>query len=122
MPSNRLDRINEELKRALAEVIHNDIKNPGISPMTSVLRVEATNDLKFAKTYISVMGSDKERQATMEALKSAKGFIKHQLSRRMTIRRIPELLLRLDDSIEYGIHIEQLIREIDTGDVNGQAD
>lgn len=112
MPSVRYDRINEEIKKALSGIIR-DMKDPRISPMTTVLLVEATNDLKIAKVRISVYDkSDDVRRETVAQLNRAEGFIARELGKRVDLRRIPTLKFSLDDSIEYAVHISEIINKL----------
>ena len=112
MPSVRYDRINEEIKKALSEIIR-DMKDPRISPMTTVLLVEATNDLKIAKVRISVYDkSDDVRRETVAQLNRAEGFIGRELGKSVNLRRIPTLKFSLDDSIEYAVHISEIINKL----------
>lgn len=113
MPSVRYDRINEEIKKALSSIIR-EMKDPRISPMTTVLYVETTNDLKMAKVKISVYDnlSDTAGQETVEQLNRAEGFIARELGKRVDIRRIPTLKFTLDDSIEYVVHISEIINKL----------
>lgn len=114
MPSVRYDRINEELKKALSEIVR-EMKDPRISPMTTILRVEATNDLKFAKVKVSVYDkSDDIRKETVAQLNRAEGFIARELGKRVDIRRIPTLKFTLDDSIEYAVHISEIINQLNS--------
>ena len=109
MASVRYDRINEEIKKVLSEIIR-EMKDPRISVMTTVMRVEATTDLKYAKVKISVYDKDDDiRRETVSTLNSAEGFIARELGKRMDIRRIPTLKFSLDDSIEYAVHISEII-------------
>ena len=114
MPSVRYDRINEELKKALSEIVR-EMKDPRISPMTTILRVEATNDLKLAKVKVSVYDkSDDVRKETVAQLNRAEGFIARELGKRVAIRRIPTLKFTLDDSIEYAVHISEIINQLNS--------
>ncbi len=114
MPSVRYDRINEELKKALSEIVR-EMKDPRISPMTTILRVEATNDLKLAKVKVSVYDkSDDVRKETVVQLNRAEGFIARELGKRVDIRRIPTLKFTLDDSIEYAVHISEIINQLNS--------
>ncbi len=109
MPNVRYDRINEEIKKALSEIVR-DMKDPRISPMTTIMLVEATNDLKLAKVKVSVYDKDDAvRRETVASLNRAEGFIARELGRRIDIRRIPTLKFTLDDSIEYSVHIAEII-------------
>ena len=114
MPSVRYDRINEELKKALSEIVR-EMKDPRISPMTTILRVEATNDLKLANVKVSVYDkSDDIRKETVAQLNRAEGFIARELGKRVDIRRIPTLKFTLDDSIEYAVHISEIINQLNS--------
>ena len=114
MPSVRYDRINEELKKALSEIVR-EMKDPRISPMTTILRVEATNDLKLAKVKVSVYDkADDVRKETVAQLNRAEGFIARELGKRVDIRRIPTLKFTLDDSIEYAVHISEIINQLNS--------
>jgi len=88
------------------------VKDPRIARMASITRVEVTKDLHYAKVYISVLGSDKEKNDTIEGLTKASGYIRKQLGRELQIRYIPELHFILDTSIEYSIEIAKKINEI----------
>lgn len=105
-------RINGEVQRVLAEVIQGEIKDPRISPWTSVVAVEVAPDLKSAKAWISVLGDEEARKNTMEGLRSAEGYIRSQLARKVNLRNTPELLFVMDQSIEYGVNMSHLIDEV----------
>ena len=112
MSKHRLNRINEEMKKELANILR-EIKDPRVQAMVSVTDVDVTNDLKYAKIYLSVFGTNKTEEAeTLEALNKAKGFIRHQLSRTLNLRNTPELRLIEDTTIDYGMHIDSLLREV----------
>ncbi len=102
----RIDKINEEVKRELANIIR-ELKDTRIPLMTSVVTVNVTNDLRYAKAYISVMG-DEETKKKQQGLKSAAGFIRRELGKRIDLRYTPEFVFELDDSIEHGANIERL--------------
>ena len=105
-------RINNEVQRELSEIISREVKDPRIHPMTSVVSVEVTPDLKYCKAYISVLGSEEVGKDTIQGLRSAVGFIRNQLARRINLRNTPELTFILDQSIEYGVHMTRLIDEV----------
>ena len=104
-------RINGEVQRVLAEIIRGDIKDPRISPLTSVVAVEVAPDLKTCKAWISVLGDDKAREDTYKGLKSAEGYIKNQLARTVNLRNTPEITFIMDQSIEYGVNMSKKIDE-----------
>lgn len=105
-------RINSEVQREMSSIIREDLKDPRIHPMTSVMAVEVTPDLKFAKIFVSVLGNDEEKEKTMEGLKKSASFARHQLARRMNLRNTPELTFVLDTSIEYGVTMSKKIDEL----------
>ena len=105
-------RVNSEFLRELSAIIQEDIKDPRISSMTSVVAVEVTPDLKFAKAYISVLGSEEKGQETIKGLKSAEGYIRKQLAQRVNLRNTPKLTFVLDQSIEYGVNMSKKIEEV----------
>ena len=105
-------RINGEVQRVLAETIRGEIKDPRISPWTSVVAVEVAPDLKSCKVWISVLGDEEVRKSTLEGLRSAEGFIKRQLARTINLRNTPELIFVLDQSIEYGVNMSKKIDEV----------
>ena len=105
-------RINMEVQRELSEIIRGGIKDPRIHPMTSVVSVEVTPDLKFCKAYISVLGDEEAGKSTIQGLKSAEGYVRRELARRVNLRNTPELKFILDQSIEYGVNMSILIDEV----------
>lgn len=105
-------RINSEVQREMSSIIREDLKDPRIHPMTSVMAVEVTPDLKFAKIFVSVLGNDEEKEKTMEGLKKSASFARHQLAKRMNLRNTPELTFVLDTSIEYGVTMSKKIDEL----------
>ncbi len=111
MANNRMERIKEEFKRELAAIMRG-IKDPRLSPMTSVVAVEITKDLKYAKVYVSVMGSEAEKADTLTALKNATGYIKREIGSRLNLRGVPHPTFVIDRSIDYGAHINELIAKI----------
>lgn len=105
-------RINSEVQKELSSIISFEIKDPRVSPFTSVMDVYVAPDLKTCKVYISVMGSDEEKASTMEGLESAKGMIRSTLAKRINLRNTPELTFVLDESIEKGLEMMKLIDEV----------
>ncbi len=105
-------RINSEVQRELSRIISREIKDPRISPMTSVVTVEVAPDLKTCKAYISVLGNEEDQQDTLEGLRSAHGYIKRELARSINLRNTPDIRFILDQSIEYGIRMSRKIDEV----------
>lgn len=107
----RIDKINGEVMRELANVIR-ELKDSRIPLMTSVVAVSVTNDLRYAKAYISVMGDEKTKAKAMDGLRSAAGFIRREIGKRIDLRYTPEFIFELDKSIEHGSHIDKLLKNI----------
>lgn len=105
-------RVNGEVQRALAEIIRGEIKDPRISQWTSVVAVEVAPDLKSCKAWISVLGGEETREATLQGLKSAEGFIKMKLAKKINLRNTPEITFVMDQSIEYGVNMSHRIDEV----------
>lgn len=105
-------RINGEVQKELSRIIREDLKDPRIHPMTSVMEVEVAPDLKTCKAYISVLGSDEEAKATVQGLKQAEGYIRRELARTVNLRNTPQIRFVLDQSTEYGVAMSRLIDEI----------
>lgn len=107
----RVNRISEEYKREISDIINHEIKDPRIADFTSVTNVEVTKDLRYAKVYISVLGDDEKKEQTMQGLKSAAGYVRKEIAQRVKLRYTPEIIFELDTSIEHGIYISKLIDE-----------
>ena len=112
MPNNnRFERINEEYRKEISTIIDNKLKNPNVTGLISVTKVKVTNDLKFAKVYVSILNS-KNIKETLAGLKKSSGFIRSELARRVNLRNTPEIIFELDDSLEYGARIDSILKEI----------
>ena len=107
----RLGRIDEEYRKEISQIIGYELKNPSVTGMISVTKVKVTNDLKFAKVYVSVLNS-KNIKDTLAGLKKSSGYIRSELAKRVNLRNTPELIFELDDSIEYGAKIDSILKEI----------
>lgn len=108
---NRLGRIDEEYKKEISQIISYQLKNPNVTGLISVTKVKVTNDLKYAKVYVSILNS-KNLKETMEGLKKSSGFIRSELARKINLRNTPEILFELDDSLENGAKIDSILKEI----------
>lgn len=107
-----MERVNELLRAEISELIARNLKDPRVSGTISVTEVETSPDLRHAKVYVSIMGSEEQRRESLAALKHAAGFFRHELGERLTLRRVPELDVRLDESIERGDRIMRLLKQI----------
>jgi len=110
--SNRTIKIAEEMRRELANIIRMDVKDDRLSKMATVSRLELTQDLCFAKVYISVFDKDQARDKTIDALNHAASFIRTKLAHSMDVRRVPALTFLLDNSIAYSFEIERKLKEV----------
>ena len=113
MANYRGGRINEEVKREVSNIIQNEIKDPRLTAMVSVTDVKVTRDLRYAKVFVSIFGkNDEEKNNTFVALKNASGYIRREIGQRINLRYNPQIIFELDDSINYGMHIEELIQRV----------
>lgn len=112
MGKQRTDRLNSLLKEVISEVIRKDVRNPHVNELITVTRVEITKDLRYAKVYISVIGTEAEKEETLKALQTAAGFIAVFSSKKVVMRYFPELTFKLDDSVDKHMRIEKLLGEI----------
>ena len=111
--NRRIERINSQLRSEISKMILTDIKDPRISSVVSITRVETTGDMSYAKVFVSVYGSETDKRNTLKAMSSARGFIQNELLRRLAIRRPPSLSFRLDETIEQGNEILELLDSLD---------
>ena len=123
--NNRISRINDEILKEVSQIIRAEVKDPRIGAMTTVIRVDTTQDLKDCKIFISVLGNDDDKKSVMQGLKNANGFIRRLIAQRINLRFTPELIFKLDESTEYAVRMNQLIDEIskdlatrETGETN----
>ena len=116
MPSNRIGRINEEIQRELADQLRH-LKDPRVSQvgMVSITRVDTTNDLRYARVYVSTLDKSRE-QDVLKGLKSAAGFLRRELGHTLQLRYMPELQFIADDSIQHGAHILEILRQVEKQD------
>lgn len=113
MASQRMIRINEEIKREISETIKLGLKDPRVQDvLVSIVSVDATNDLKTAKVYVSVLAEDDKKEEVMDGLKAAGGYIRREIARKINLRNTPELLFELDNSIEYSAKMFKKIDEV----------
>ena len=108
---NRLNRINEELRKEISQIISFELKNPDATGLISITKVKVTPDLKYAKVYVSLLNS-KNEDKTIEALKNSAGFIRSLVAKRLNLRITPELVFEKDDSMEYGMKIDSILKDL----------
>lgn len=112
MKQVRVSQIGEEIKRVISQLLRTKIKDPRISDMVSITEVRVTNDLSFAKVFVSVFGTEDEKNDTLEGLRNAEGFIKKEIGRNVKMRIMPKLIFELDDSVEESLRLEKILEEI----------
>lgn len=112
----RPERVAEAIKREMADIIAHRLRDPRLGGMISVTDVEVTGDLSVARVYVSVLGSDDERDRVFEALTHTTGFVRHELAPRLSLREMPEIRFALDTSIQQGARVEDLLRRIASGE------
>lgn len=110
--NNRIIRINDEILREVANIIRLEIKDPRVATIATVVKVDTTNDLKYCKIYVSILGEKEQKEEVMEGLSNAAGFIRKQLAQRINLRSTPELKFILDESLEYSIKISKILNEV----------
>jgi ribosome-binding factor A len=107
----RVGRVGEQIKKELSQIVQSELKDPRIGFLT-VTGVDVTNDLSLARVYLSVLGTDEQKEATLKALSSGTGYIRSELGKRIRLRKIPELQFRFDASIDYGSKIDLLLHQL----------
>jgi len=116
MPNiHRQEKLGELIAAELSELLRTRVKDPRVG-FASITHVEVSGDLRHAKVFVSVMGSPEERDATMQGLKNATGFLRHELATRLVLRYMPEIVFKLDKSIEEGSCILDLIQNVEQED------
>jgi len=111
MSQQRINRISEEIKKEVSNIIQNEIKDPRLPKFVSITSVNTTKDLRYTKIYFSVLGTEEDKKNALETLKNAAGFIRREIGHRIKLKYTPELVFELDDSIEQGIYISKLIND-----------
>ncbi|RYL95301.1 30S ribosome-binding factor RbfA [Sporolactobacillus sp. THM7-4] len=111
MANLRVHRVAEQMKKEMSDIIEHRLKDPRVGFVT-VTGVDVTGDLQDATVYISVLGDEDKKTATLEGLTKARGFIRSEIGKRIRLRKTPEIQFKFDQSIEYGSHIDKLINEL----------
>jgi ribosome-binding factor A len=116
MPNvHRQEKLGELIAAEISDLLRTRVKDPRVG-FASITHVEVSGDLRYAKVFVSVMGSPEEREATMQGLKNATGFLRHELATRLVLRYMPEIIFKLDKSIEEGARILELIHNVEQED------
>ena len=112
----RPERVAQRIHREVADILVNRLRDPGISHWVSVTGVDLNHDLSLARVYVSVLPEGEERERTLAALGRAAGFVRHELASRLELREVPEVRFLLDDSIQRGVRVDELLRKIESGE------
>lgn len=118
----RTKRLGEEIKKIVSDLIRDDLRDPRIAKMTSIIEVDLTRDLRYVNIYVSVLGDEQEKKDTMEGLKKASGYIRKEIGRNIQARCTPEPIFKLDESIEKGIHMYNVISRVTKEDSSKKED
>jgi ribosome-binding factor A len=119
MGKQRFQRVAGEIKKEVSEILRLELKDPGLMELISVMDVEVSRDLGLAKVYVSIYGDAEEQEKALKILDKAKGFIRHEIGKRIRLRHIPEIEFHLDRTLEYSARIEGVLKKLgldaDTG-------
>ena len=120
--SMKLERMQQQILEYLGTLIHDEVKDPRVSKLTSVVRVEVAHDLKFARVYISTLGTEEEKKSALEGLNSAKGFLRSRLAKIMRTKIAPEITFISDSSMEYAAYIQKKLDELNVSSYSSDDD
>ncbi len=119
MSENRVRRVAEQIKKEIGQIISAEIKDPRVAGLTSVTEVQLSRDLRHASVYISIYGSPAEKEETIQTLIRAAGYVRGEIGKRVRLRYTPEINFFLDNSIEYGAHIDSVIKSLKKDESDG---
>ena len=118
----RPERVAHMMRREVADILENRLRDPRLGSMVSITDVEVTQDLSFARVYVSTLQTGPEREQLLETLKAAAGFIRHELRPRLGLREVPEVRFVFDESIERGARVDEILRKLERGEPIGDED
>ena len=119
MGQERVQRVAEEIKKEIGRIVHDQLSDPRIGFVT-ITKVDLSRDCRFAKVYFSLLGSKKQLRDTQVGLARSKGFIRKLLAQRVKLRYTPEIVFKLDEGIEYSIHISEVIEKLKEKDESNE--
>ncbi len=114
---SRVDRVRKTLMKELSDIIHRNVKDPRISGVVSITDIELSQDCRYAKVYISVYGSEEQQSNTMEALQDSAHLMQSLVNKRIRLRYTPELEFKMDNSLERGTRLTELLNKISKGEL-----
>lgn len=112
MSKQRVQRVAEEIRKEVSDIMRTELKDPGLIKMASITGVEVTKDLRHAKIFVSVFGNDEEQNKMLKVLEKATGFVRTELGKRIRLRHTPEIEFHLDKSMEYAAHIDKMLKNL----------
>ncbi len=119
----RPERVARLMRREIAEILERRLRDPRLASMISITDVEVTQDLSFARVYVSTLAAGEERQRMLEGLEAAAGWVRHELRPRLGLREVPELRFVFDESLERGARVDEILRKIERGEpLEGEED
>jgi len=120
--AHRIERVGNLIRHEITELLQRQVKDPRLGNFVTVTEVSISPDLRYAKVFVSCIGSEEVKRDTLSGLAAASGFLRNQLAKRLQLRRIPELSFHWDDSIERGAHLLQLIDEVSSSSTPEHSD
>lgn len=111
MSNSRMNKIDEELKKEISNIISTELKNPHLTGLISVTKVKTTPDLRFAKVFVSMI-NEKSKKENLSILKKSSGYIRSAIAKKVNLRYTPELVFEFDESLEYGSRIDEILKDI----------
>jgi len=121
MSKHRPNRLAETLKEEISQLIRVELKDPRIGFVT-LTSVDVADDLSHAKVYVSVLGTEEEGNASLDALNRAAGFVRSEIGKRVRLRHVPSIVFKYDPSIQHGAHIAKLLKDVGVSDETGRED
>jgi ribosome-binding factor A len=112
----RPERVAHMMRREVADILENRMRDPRLGSMVSITDVEVTQDLSFARVYVSTLQTGPEREQLLETLRAAAGFVRHELRPRLGLREVPEVRFVFDESIERGARVDEILRKLERGE------
>ncbi len=109
--TNRMNKVDEELRREISNIISTELKNPHLTGLISVTKVKTTPDFRFARVYVSMI-NEKSKKENLSILKQSSGYIRSEVAKKINLRNTPELIFEFDESIEYGSRIDEILKDI----------
>ena len=114
--TRRTERLNDLLREEISQVLHHQVRDPRLAGLLSITHVDISPDMRYARVFVSILGSDEEKGKALQGLGRAQGFFRRELARRLNLRRTPLLSFHLDDSIEKGARVLELMGKVEKED------